>query len=122
MIQIQSETTTKNNILRSIAVCSAQPVLVAGLRAIVSFIEGFEVASEWQSLSDVMAAPPVEKPHLLLIETTPDVSLDTLQAIANVTRGVSLVLWVEGISLEFVHQALNMGVRGVLRKNSTIAQ
>ena len=113
---------TNNYISKTVSICSPHAILIAGFRAITRSFEGFEVVSEWQSAAELRESLPVLKAEVLIVETTSDVTLDILGEIARVRPEISLVLWVDGISLEFVYQALNLGIRGILRKNSTVDQ
>jgi DNA-binding NarL/FixJ family response regulator len=56
-------------------------------------------------------------PALLLIEMTPDITLNVLGQLRVAAGDAHIVLWVDAISTEFASQAIGLGVRGILRRN-----
>ena len=106
----------------SIAVCSAQAVLTAGFRAIAGTFSDFRVVAEWDDFTAVRKYVGKVAPDVLLMETTADITLDALAEVKKLAPSTAVVLWVDGISLEFIYQALGNGVRGVLRKNCTVRE
>jgi two-component system, NarL family, nitrate/nitrite response regulator NarL len=97
-----------------------QPILAAGLRSIMERLTQFqaiEFCSNAESLKDQARAL---RPDVLLVEVTPSITLDFLEELTPVARGAHVVLWMDGASSEFLVQALNIGVRGLLRKDQSV--
>lgn len=63
---------------------------------------------------------PAGRPDVLLVEITPEIGLDVLHLVQRSMAGVPVVLWVDAVSVEFVSQAIAIGVRGILRKGMPI--
>lgn len=64
----------------------------------------------------------LEHPDILLLEVTPDVTLETLIQMKALLPGGRIILWIDAISMEFANQALELGVRGFLRMAATQAE
>jgi DNA-binding NarL/FixJ family response regulator len=56
------------------------------------------------------------KPDVLLIDLTPDVTFGILTQLHRELPNCRIILWVRAISTELAYQAMELGVRGVLRK------
>jgi DNA-binding NarL/FixJ family response regulator len=94
-----------------------EPALGRGLVAILSPIAGCEVVWICQSpLELVEKALAAGKPELLLIDVTPDVTLGLLSGLQRELPECRVVLWVRSISTTLAYQAIQLGVRGILRK------
>lgn len=59
----------------------------------------------------------MERPDLLLIEMTAEVTLEVLSSLRAKTANAPVILWVDLLSTEFTFQAISLGVRGILRKS-----
>ena len=93
-----------------------EPVLARGFTGVVSAVPGFETAAVCQSLSELREAVSKATPEVLLIDLTPDVTFGILTQLQREFPTCRLVLWVRTISTEMAYQAMELGVRGVLRK------
>ena len=105
--------------LRRIIVCSRHSVLIAGFRVLIAAPAGLEVAEcpEVAKLQDLLPNPSAIT-DLVLIDVT---SIDNLKFVAELESRATnraVILWVDWISPEFVREALQAGVQGILRKDS----
>jgi DNA-binding NarL/FixJ family response regulator len=93
-----------------------EPVLAAGFSSVLKSAATFESVSVCAGATDLAAAVQAHSPDVLLIDLTPDVTFGILSQLRREYPGCRLVLWVRSISTELAYQAMEMGVRGVLRK------
>ena len=98
---------------------TTQPMLVLGL---MSAFEGTDchLAGVCSSVPELMGALTGEPCGVLLIESTPEITVEMLSEIKGAAQGTPMVIWVDTISTDFVAQAISLGVRGVLRKNLSL--
>lgn len=95
---------------------TTQPVLGLGLAAALE--EGDRrLACVCSSMPLLLEALTRERFGVLLIDATPEISVEMLSEIKDAAQGAPIVIWVNAISTEFVALAVGLGVRGVLRKN-----
>lgn len=57
---------------------------------------------------------------ILLIDVTADLNIGMLSEIKDQAHGSPIVIWVDKVSTEFVGQAINLGVKGILRKSLSL--
>jgi DNA-binding NarL/FixJ family response regulator len=100
----------------SVLLYTTQPVLALGLAAVLED-SACQLARVCSSLPVLREALAREDFGVLLIEATPEISLEVLSRIVDAARGVPVVMWVDGVSTELVGQAVGLGVRGVLRRS-----
>ncbi len=93
-----------------------EPVLAAGFTSLLSTTPGLENVAVCTSPAELAAAVLSHRPEVLLIDLTPDVTFGILTQLRREYPSARLVLWVRSISTELAYQAMEMGVRGVLRK------
>jgi len=94
-----------------------EPVLTRGFAAVLATAPGFEHAAVCQSPSDLMErALAEERPDVLLIDLTPEVTFGLLTQLRRDLPQCRIVLWVRTISTELAYQAMELGIRGILRK------
>jgi two-component system nitrate/nitrite response regulator NarL len=93
--------------------------MVGGFRALVAEPAGFVVSAcrEPEELRTRLAAEPAD---LVLIDVNCGITPDFLCDLKSLAPDSGLILWVDGISPEFVRQAIASGVRGVLRRDASI--
>ena len=96
-----------------------EPVLARGFVAVVTSAPGFETVSVCHTTAELADAAPKLKPEVLLIDLTPDVTFGILTQLQRDLPNCRIVLWVRAISTELAYQAMELGVRGVLRKTLT---
>jgi DNA-binding NarL/FixJ family response regulator len=88
-------------------------VLARGLEAVLS--SDFALIAAVPSLAQAPAASAQLAPDLILIEFDGSVTYQALCDLREVTKA-HLILWVREIPPAFAFQAMQLGVRGVLRK------
>jgi DNA-binding NarL/FixJ family response regulator len=108
--------------LTTIVLYSVQPMLSAGLEVTLAASEGFRLAAACTDLSQLADQIHRTAATLVLIELTPDVTLQALKEIQALSRGVPIILWVDHVSTEFASQCIAAGARGILRKALSLDQ
>jgi DNA-binding NarL/FixJ family response regulator len=104
--------------MKSVIVCCGSPVLSHGLRAIVS--NDFLVTGLFERPEALVSAVPATRPDVILMETGPSFTFESLELLRQITRNTTVVLWVDTISPEFAAQCIAAGVRGVLAKSASV--
>jgi len=107
------------NTMKNIVLCSSHPMLIAGFRQIVEQSGEFSMT--------LCEDPGVLCERLLtghadvaLADASCGITLDLLGELRAKVPGTPIVLWLDNSNTEFISQAINLGVMGVLRKNSAI--
>jgi DNA-binding NarL/FixJ family response regulator len=93
-----------------------EPVLAKGFVSVVSSVPGFDEVSVCHTTAALAEVVPKLRPDILLIDLTPDVTFGILTQLQRDLPNCRIVLWVRTISTELAYQAMELGVRGVLRK------
>jgi two-component system, NarL family, nitrate/nitrite response regulator NarL len=93
-----------------------EPVLARGFIATVSSVPEFDAVSVCHTTAELTETVPKLLPEVLLIDLTPDVTFGILTQLQHDLPNCRIVLWVRTISTELAYQAMELGVRGVLRK------
>lgn len=93
-----------------------EPVLAKGFVAALSPLPGFDIVSVATSAAELPAAAATHRPDVLLLDLTPDITFGVLTELQREQPSCRIVLWVRAISTELAYQAMELGVRGVLRK------
>ena len=106
--------------MKDILCYSTHPVLTAGLRASLAGHQGFHLAAISTTIPDLLEAIRTTPAALVLIDLSPEVTLESLKKIQAEARGTATVLWVDVVSTEFAAQVIGLGVRGILRKTMAI--
>jgi two-component system nitrate/nitrite response regulator NarL len=108
--------------LTTIVLYSVQPMLSAGLAVTLAAAEGFTLAATCTDLSLLAGEIQRTAANLVVIELTPEVTLQGLKEIQAMSRGVPIILWIDHVSTEFASQVIAVGVRGILRKTLSLDQ
>jgi two-component system, NarL family, nitrate/nitrite response regulator NarL len=106
----------------TIVLYCGQPMLSAGLQVTLEASEGFRLAAACTDLSQLAAQVHRKAANLILIELTPEVTLQAIKEIQEVSRGVPMILWIDHLSTEFASQVIAAGVRGILRKTASLEE
>lgn len=104
----------------SVALYSEQPFLTAGLQTVMAGLEDFTLSEVSADLESLMEHVQTRQPSVVLLEVTAIVTFATLSKAKLMAGHAPIVLWVDAASVEFVSQALSLGVRGILRKSLPI--
>jgi DNA-binding NarL/FixJ family response regulator len=104
--------------LNRIVFFTEERILVEGCRSVLSGFAGLELLSE--SRLDALLGTLKSKPvHMLLLHVTRRITLETIQQLDREVPGCPVVLWVNDIPIELAYQALQFGVKGILRSNTS---
>jgi two-component system response regulator DesR len=101
-------------------VASRHALLAAGFRTLIAEPRGIAVA-ECPDLADLPAALVAERPGLLLVDSALLPDPGWLREWKLRVPHPCIILWVDRIAPEFAREALQCGVRGILRKESSAA-
>lgn len=105
-----------------VALFSVQPILVAGLQSVLDREGDLVLSAICSTVSELLADIAADRPGVLLMEVTPELSLEMLHRVRTVAPGVPIVLWADTVAVEFASQVIGMGVRGILRKTLPIGE
>jgi two-component system, NarL family, nitrate/nitrite response regulator NarL len=93
-----------------------EPVLAAGLESILSTNGGFILGAVCETTAQLVAEIEGNRPDLLLLDLRSDLTFSTLVEFQRRFPSTKVVLWVRAISTELAYQAIEHGIRGILRK------
>jgi DNA-binding NarL/FixJ family response regulator len=99
---------------------SDQTFLAEGLASAFSARPEFHLAASCNSISEAAETVRDLNIHIGLIELTEEVTIPALLAIRRANPRCRLVLWTSSISRELAFQAMELGVRGILRRSTPI--
>jgi DNA-binding NarL/FixJ family response regulator len=100
-----------------IALFTDEPVLAAGLVEVVSSVPEFRMGPVCRTIGELAEAAPRLQSDLLLVDMTPEVTFGVLTELRRMAPRCTVVLWVRDIVPALAHQAIQLGVRGILRKS-----
>ena len=95
---------------------SDQPILTLGISQTFKDYGDLVLAGTASSGAELLQALSSFQPELVLLDLTPDFTLDFLTSVHKAARGSKIVLWVHFISTEMALQAMGLGVRGIISK------
>lgn len=95
-----------------------EPVLSKGLADVMTEGTSLSLVAVFDSLTSIISKLETLKPDVLLVNLTPEVTFGVLTELRHGLPECSIVLWVRTISKELAYQAMEIGVRGILRKTS----
>lgn len=99
-----------------ILLCSDEPILGRGIEEVLSRVEGFESEPSCRTVAGMMKQLEGGAPDLLLLDLTGEVTCALLCELKRRHPDMKIVLWAHAISTESAVQALELGIRGILRK------
>lgn len=91
-------------------------VVAAGLRQVLTRKNGFRLVGVSDSPSNLVEMALSLRPDLMLLDFTPELTFGVLYELRERAPDRRMVLWVRSISPELAHQAVDNGVRGIVRK------
>jgi len=95
---------------------SDEPLVSEALRNVLRSAEDVELIQVVENIGDVVPAVLDQQPDLLLLSLTPEVHVGVLRQLRQATPKCRIVLCIHTISTELAHQAMELGVRGILRR------
>ncbi len=97
--------------------CTNDAVLHAGFKSILeqpSELEFAGAVSHWHEISARVSADQID---VVLIDMHPGLTVGVIAQLRRSLPSLPVVLWVHSIEIEVAHQAVHMGVHGILRKD-----
>jgi DNA-binding NarL/FixJ family response regulator len=93
-----------------------EPILASGLETVLTPATGFELSAICQSTAALLDVVRTTSADVLLLDLTSDLTFGVMVEIQRWLPSARIVLWVRSISTELAYQAIEHGVRGILRK------
>jgi DNA-binding NarL/FixJ family response regulator len=93
-----------------------EPVLARGLEVVLSTCSDLEIGATVSSAPALLGELQATDPDVVLMDFTPDLSFNLLLELQRFVPGARIVLWVRNISTELAYQAMEHGVRGILKR------
>ena len=93
-----------------------EPILAKGLESVLRHVEGLSLLPSCNALARLAEQMAEGAPDVVLMDVTPEVTIEVLGDLRRAMPGARIVLWVNSISTEMAFQAMSLGVRGILRK------
>jgi len=93
-----------------------EPVLAAGLEKVLVPSTGFRLSAVYHTASALIDEAGDADHDVLFLDLTPELTFSLLVEIQKRLPNARIVLWVRSISTELAYQAIEHGVRGILRK------
>jgi DNA-binding NarL/FixJ family response regulator len=109
-----------NRGITSVVLHSGQPILTAGLEAVVAEREDCTLSGMFAILDLLMEPVGTRRPSVVLLDVTAAVTFSTLSKLRPLVDVVPGVLRVDAVSTESASKALAIGVRGILRQSLPI--
>jgi len=95
---------------------SSEPILAQGLASVLAANPELRLVGVSNSTDNLGITLETEKPDILLLDLTADVSFQLLRELKKRSDNCKMLLWVNAISTELAFQAMGLGVRGIVRK------
>lgn len=108
----------------SVFACESQPIAVEGLQKILSNSEDFQFAGSVSRISDAFEALTLIRPDVALIDLSSGLA-PALRLIGNLKSMAvpcQCVLWVTDLPEVDAFRALQMGVRGILKRTVPVSK
>jgi DNA-binding NarL/FixJ family response regulator len=99
---------------------SKDPVLCAGLKALLDQTPGFELTGMAPGLEDVVAQAQTQAFNVILLEMNPATTMNGLIELRRQLTSAPMVLWVQSIPVEIAHQLIQLGIQGILRRELAV--
>src|SRR5579863_5614482 len=95
---------------------SSEPILAQGFSSVLTGNSDLRLVGVSSSTENLAIALETEKPDILLLDLTSDVSFQLLRELKKRSDSCKMLLWVNTISTELAFQAMGLGVCGIVRK------
>jgi len=103
--------------MTSVVLYSGQPVVTAGLEAVMAGKEDVSLSAVFADLDTLIEHVRTRCPSVILLDLTAAVTFATMSKLKSIAGDAPIVLWVDAAPTEMASQALAIGVRGILRKS-----
>ncbi len=94
---------------------SKEPLLAKALESVLRQAGGFDLLPLCSTLAELTEEIGHKTPDLILLDHGPELTFAVLSEMHHATSS-KIVLWVNLISIELACQAVELGIRGILRK------
>jgi two-component system, NarL family, nitrate/nitrite response regulator NarL len=105
-----------------IALYTDEPVSACGFLSLLLPAGGFDLVAIWKDPAVLPAEVSRTQPDVLVIDGNESVALGLMADIRRGAPSCKVVLWVRNVPAELAYQAVEMGVRGILRRTLDAAQ
>ena len=99
-----------------VVVFTDEPLLSAGIRQLLDSEADIELTQVIDEVPRLMDECVAQRPNVALLSNTAALDRGLLNALRRECPAMAIVLWVNEIAPELAHQAMQTGVRGVLRR------
>jgi DNA-binding NarL/FixJ family response regulator len=96
---------------------SEQPVLLRGFEHALAG-SGLEVAAACHPSEFAGTVQALAEPDLAIVDITAGLTFVNLREMHRCAPGCAMVLWTDSLPLELVFKTLDIGVRGIIQRNS----
>ena len=117
---LETEPIPQGKKITRVALYCEQPILAAGLQAVVAGYDDCTVSEVFTDLERLGEDVQTSRPSVILLELTANLDLATLSKVTFKAGSVPVVLWVNAPSAELVASVLAIGIRGILRRNLSL--
>jgi len=93
-----------------------QPILAKGFAALLSGAPQFDLVAVCYEPMQLVETAALGQPDLLLIDLSPEITLDVISRLRQGSPDCRIVLWVHSMSLELAYQTMRLGIHGILRR------
>ncbi len=103
-----------------VAVFTDEPILQMGLAAVLRAEEGFDfvpLSCRSEALCEELGKI---NPDVFLVDLSGQMAFQALERVCKRLPACRVLLWMREVSIQLAHQAMEAGVRGIVRKNLSI--
>ena len=93
-----------------------EPVLELGARSIVDGVDDIELVLVTCEAESIASDAAVGRPDVIVLDQTPQIHFGVISEIVKSAPDSKVVLWVRSITAAMAGQSLELGVKGILRK------
>jgi len=99
-----------------VAVYSDQPILAKGLERLIATDPALELDAYCSNVAMLKERLAHGKPDLAVVDLTPKITCTVLHELQSLVPNCKLILWTTSVAADFALRALDIGIRGILRK------
>ncbi len=99
-----------------VLVFTDEPVAAAGMQCVLTKDTGFKVVAIADDPATLIEVAEAAEPDLVLLDMTPSMTFGILVELQERLPASRIIVWVRSISKELAYQAIEHGIRGILRK------
>jgi DNA-binding NarL/FixJ family response regulator len=103
-----------------VALLTDQAVLAKGLAAVLLSEGDFELTATHSPTAEALADIAASNPDILLLDVVQEVPFRAIQELRRTAPNCRILLWVSSVSVQVARRAIDLGIRGILRKNLPI--